>query len=92
MTNSQVDHPTHYNVGRIEVIDFIEDQQLGFSLGNAVKYISRAEHKGNATEDLDKAIWYLIRERARRDGTLVTTTQRNFSGETIPRPVAANQT
>ena len=37
-----VNHPDHYTSGKIEVIDFIEDQHLGFHLGNAVKYISRA--------------------------------------------------
>jgi hypothetical protein len=56
-----VDHPKHYNVGSIEVIDFIEDQQLGFHLGNAVKYITRAQHKGERKDDIEKAIWYLRR-------------------------------
>jgi hypothetical protein len=63
---SAVNHPSHYNVGKIEVIDAIEDWQLGFSLGNAVKYIARAEHKGKAVEDLQKAAWYLNREIERR--------------------------
>ena len=64
-----VDHPAHYNFGAIEVIDAIETWQLGFSLGNAVKYIARAEHKGAALEDLKKARWYLEREIARREKT-----------------------
>lgn len=48
----------------IEVIDFIEDKKLGFHLGNAVKYISRADKKDPAKtiEDLKKARWYLNRE------------------------------
>lgn len=56
-------HPSHYNTGKIEVIDFIEDQKLGFHLGNAVKYISRAGKKDPAKvkEDLEKAIWYINR-------------------------------
>jgi hypothetical protein len=60
----KVDHPSHYNAGRIEVIDFIEDQNLNFHLGNAVKYISRAGKKDPAKfrEDLEKAIWYINRE------------------------------
>lgn len=64
MKRNQVDHPSHYNAGRIEVIDFIEDQNLNFNLGNAVKYISRAGKKDPAKfrEDLEKAIWYLNRE------------------------------
>lgn len=57
-----VNHPPHYNVGKIEVIDAIEDWRLGFNLGNAVKYIARAEHKGRYLEDLHKASWYLDRE------------------------------
>lgn len=61
--NKSVNHPTHYNSGKIEVIDFIEDQKLGFHLGNAVKYISRAGKKDPAKvkEDLEKAIWYIQR-------------------------------
>ena len=63
----KVDHPSHYNAGRIEVIDFIEDQNLNFHLGNAVKYISRAGKKDpkKFREDLEKAIWYLNRELAK---------------------------
>lgn len=83
MVGEAVDHPLHYNAGKIEVIDFIEDQSLGFNLGNAVKYTARAEHKGQDVEDLKKAIWYLTREVARRDGTLVTTTERNFSNAIV---------
>lgn len=59
---SNTDHPSHYNSGKIEVIDFIEDQNLGFNLGNTIKYIARARHKGNYIEDLKKALWYLKRE------------------------------
>ena len=57
-----VNHPSHYNTGAIEVIDAIEDWGLGFALGNAVKYIARAAHKGKMIEDLKKARWYLDRE------------------------------
>lgn len=56
-----VHHPRHYNVGGIEVIDAIEAWELGFNLGNAVKYIARAQHKGKELEDLEKAMWYLER-------------------------------
>ena len=60
---SAVEHPAHYNTGRIEVIDFIEDQNLGFHLGNAVKYICRAGRKDpdKTSEDLRKSIWYIER-------------------------------
>lgn len=57
----EVNHPAHYTMGKIEPIDAIEDWQLGFHLGNTVKYIARAEHKGNPLQDLKKARWYLDR-------------------------------
>ena len=56
-----VNHPAHYKVGGIETIDFIEAKKLGYHLGNAVKYISRADHKGNRLQDLEKAKWYIDR-------------------------------
>ena len=57
-----VNHPAHYKTGGIETIDFIEAKELNYNMGNAVKYISRAEHKGNKKQDLEKAVWYLNRE------------------------------
>ena len=57
-----VNHPDHYKVGGIETIDFIEAKKLNYNMGNAVKYISRAEQKGNKRQDLEKAIWYINRE------------------------------
>ena len=59
-----VNHPSHYTSGQIEVIDFIEDKELGFHLGNAVKYISRAGRKDadKTVEDLRKAVWYINRQ------------------------------
>jgi hypothetical protein len=56
-----VNHPYHYKVGGIETIDFIEAKGLTYHLGNAVKYISRADHKGNRKQDLEKAKWYIDR-------------------------------
>lgn len=65
--SDMVNHPSHYNSGKYEVIDVIEDWNLGFSLGNAVKYIARAGKKDpSATkEDLEKAVWYINREISR---------------------------
>ena len=60
-----VNHPAHYNAGRFEVIDVIEDWDCGFNDGNAIKYIARHRHKGKPVEDLRKAVWYLEREIAR---------------------------
>jgi hypothetical protein len=56
-----VNHPPHYKAGGMETIDFIEAKALGYHLGNVVKYITRADHKGNKLEDLKKAQWYLSR-------------------------------
>lgn len=58
-----VNNPSHYTDGKIEVIDYIEDKKLGFCLGNAIKYISRAgkKDKDKEAEDIKKAIWYLKR-------------------------------
>ena len=69
LSNNHINHPFWYNTGKIEVIDFIEDQQLDFHLGNAVKYICRAGKKNSdATSigsskisDLKKAVWYIQR-------------------------------
>lgn len=60
-----VNHPAHYKVGGIETIDFIEAKGLNYHLGNVVKYITRADTKGNREEDLLKARWYLNREIAK---------------------------
>lgn len=62
-----VNHPGHYNQGKFEVIDVIEDWKLGFNLGNVVKYIARADHKGATVQDLKKALWYLEREISSRE-------------------------
>ena len=60
MSKEAVNHPSHYAEGRkYEPIDVIEDWKLGFSLGNTVKYISRAGRKNDALEDLEKAKFYL---------------------------------
>ena len=61
-TDSNVNHPSHYTQGQYEVIDVIEDWNLGFNLSNALKYIARANHKGQKEEDLKKAVWYIQRE------------------------------
>jgi hypothetical protein len=62
MTHDNVNHPAHYKAGGIETIDFIEAKSLNYNLGNVVKYITRADYKGNKIEDLKKAQWYLNRE------------------------------
>jgi hypothetical protein len=61
-TDEQVDHPSHYNQGKIETITFIKDREhLGFCRLNAIKYIDRSGVKVGETKErsLRKAIWYL---------------------------------
>ena len=58
-----VNHPTHYKVGGIETIDFIQakltpEEFKGYLLGNVLKYASRAGHKDNAVQDAGKLAWY----------------------------------
>lgn len=62
MTNSKVEHSAHYtkHPSGIECIEITE--HMNFCLGNAIKYIWRADNKGNAIEDLEKAAWYIQRE------------------------------
>lgn len=70
MMSDQVNHPAHYGgeADPYEAIKVIEAWSLGFALGNAVKYISRAGRKGSRLEDLRKAAWYLAREIANEEG------------------------
>lgn len=62
----RINHPLHYKGHKsgVECIQITE--HMNFCLGNAVKYIWRADLKGDAIEDLKKAIWYLEREVERR--------------------------
>lgn len=56
-----VNHPSHYNQG-IEAIDYIESHKMNFNIGNVIKYVTRAKHKGTELQDLKKGLWYLKRE------------------------------
>lgn len=73
-----VNHPQHYGGADnpYETIKVIEAWELGFNLGNAVKYISRADHKDDALEDLRKAGWYVNRELTMRGGQVEETPTR----------------
>lgn len=64
--NDPVNHPSHYKVGGIEAIDYLQaklspEEFAGFCRGNALKYLSRAGHKDDAAQDYRKAIWYIER-------------------------------
>lgn len=67
MAADNVNHPKHYNAhpSGVECITVVE--HMNFCLGNAVKYIWRADEKQNDLEDLRKAQWYIAREIARRE-------------------------
>lgn len=56
-----VNHPAHYTRGKIEVLDFITDQDFGYLDGQVIKYVSRHRWKGNSLQDLEKARFYLDR-------------------------------
>jgi hypothetical protein len=64
-----VNHPSHYtnHPSGVECIQITE--HMGFCLGNAIKYLWRADLKGDAVEDLKKARWYIDREISRREAT-----------------------
>ncbi len=59
-------HPPHYTANKsgVECIEITE--HMNFCLGNAMKYLWRADLKGDAIEDLRKSVWYIEREIARR--------------------------
>ena len=65
-SNDPVNNPKHYtdHPSGIECIQITE--HMGFCLGNAIKYIWRADLKNDAIEDLEKAKWYIERELAKR--------------------------
>ena len=68
--NDKVSHPTHYTYGDIDFIEQVTKDykpELAFAIGNAIKYISRANRK-NGKEDLDKARWYLNRAFEKWEG------------------------
>ena len=66
--SDQVNSPSHYTQGRVEAIEIIEgvvagapEPVVGYLIGQTLKYLLRAWHKGNASQDLQKASWYLNR-------------------------------
>lgn len=60
-TQEMVNHPKHYQGCKFEAIDIIESYNLGFCLGNAIKYLLRAGKKDNINQEIRKAIWYIQR-------------------------------
>ena len=68
MTDDMVNHPPHYTSHPSGVECIQVTRHMGFNMGNALKYIWRADLKGSGVEDINKAIWYLQDELAKREG------------------------
>lgn len=66
--SDNISNPAHYTHSKYETWDVIEEWSLNYNLGNVVKYISRADHKGNKVQDLMKARAYLTREIEKLEG------------------------
>lgn len=66
MKDDMVNHPPHYtsHPSGVECITITE--HMNFNIGNAVKYLWRADEKGDASQNLEKARWYIDREIQRR--------------------------
>ena len=81
MSEDTVNHPPHYTAhpSGVECIQITET--MNFCLGNAIKYIWRADLKHDAIEDLKKAVWYVNREIERREALQVTTSTKTSSRE-----------
>ena len=87
--SDNINHPDHYTSGKIETIDFIEDKELNFNLGNVIKYVARAGRKKSkgksielkALEDLKKAQWYIQKEIETRE-TRLSCNKKEDSDET----------
>ena len=77
-------HPDHYNKGGIEVLDIIDAFNLDFALGNAIKYILRADFKGNKAQDLQKARFYInhaLKSLETQNMTSESNSQASLGGE-----------
>lgn len=64
-----INHPPHYTAHPSGVECITITEHMGFNIGNAVKYLWRADEKGAPIEDLKKVAWYINREIARREST-----------------------
>lgn len=63
-----VNHPKHYTSHPSGVECITVTEHMSFNIGNAMKYLWRADEKGAALEDLQKAVWYIEREIERKLG------------------------
>lgn len=67
MKHDPVNHPIHYCSHPSGTEAIVLTENIGFNLGNALKYLYRCGHKGYPVQDLSKALWYLNRELQRRE-------------------------
>ena len=65
--NDNIEHPKHYTSHPSGIECIAVTRHMGFNLGNAIKYIWRADLKNDAIEDLKKAVWYLMDEIEKRE-------------------------
>lgn len=81
-----VNSPPHYTQGAVEIIDIITqitkhyEGDVGYCLGNSLKYIARAPHKGKELEDLNKALWYLTRAISLYNLNMTSTKKQPIKG------------
>ena len=87
-----VNHPKHYNRGDIEAIEVIEDWNLYFSVGSAVKYISRLGAKDDEIQELEKAKWYLNRVIGTRIGVVVGVADAKYEYYKVSKDWKLNDT
>lgn len=73
MIHDPVNNPKHYTKHPSGVECIVVTEHFNFCLGNAIKYIWRADEKGNSIEDLEKAAWYINREIAKRKAKILTS-------------------
>ena len=66
MTHDPVNHPSHYTSHPSGVECLTITRHMGFNIGNAIKYLWRADLKGSAVQDLEKAAFYIANEIAKR--------------------------
>lgn len=81
VSNDPVNHPKHYTAhpSGVECIQITE--HMGFNLGNAMKYVWRADLKNDALEDMKKAIWYIQREIAKREAEIAEAEAKRIKSE-----------
>lgn len=88
-TPDLVNHPPHY-AGESVVVECVDiARHLSFCRGNAFKYVWRAGRKGSATEDLDKALWYL-RDESLAEQSPAAVAMLNLLRKNHCRPAAAD--